>query len=209
MASVVAPACRPGHVSDTEGRGQIMANWLRILLIVVAVLVGVINLAIVCIAVAVQFSPREEITEARATYTLGSTTFGRDESTVESEMRGVLDEAGIDATVRATYPGTADEGWWVDIELLNVESEDQAHLAEFRLSQTMMVRFPEAVQRGFTVSWPGWFSALAIWGALGFATANLLVAVIAAGLLLKYKRPLKSHLPTRQSPSPVQTDAGR
>lgn len=176
-----------------------MANWLRILLIVVAILVGAINLAIICVVVGIQLSSPEAVTEASATYTLGSSTFGKDNDTVESEVQRLLDEAYIDAAVRASYRGTPDEGWWVAIKLLHIQSEAQADLVEEKLSHAITMSFPKSAQQGFTISSFGSFTLIGLVAAAGLSSANLLVAVIATVLLIKHKRSLSSHDTTMES----------
>ena len=176
-----------------------MSNWLRISLIVVAILVGAVNLAIICVGVAMQVWPQEAITGVSVTYTLGSSTSDKDQDTLESEVAQVLEEAYIDATVRATYRGSPDEGWWVEIKLLDIQSEDQADLAEVKLSRTIAASFPESEQAAFTMSFFGEFHLIAIVAALGVGTANLLVAVIAIVLLIKYKPTLSSDCTSTES----------
>ncbi len=182
-----------------------MANWLRILLIMVAALVAIINAVFFYRGETILFPPEGASDQVSAEYHLGSSTFNWEQSVVQKKIHSLLAESAIDGGLTQSWRGTSEEGWCVVIELLRIGSDAEADYVWDKLSSAIMRSFPGSQQAGLTLSsseWSSTFLSAVIVESVS-RLASLLVAVLAIVLLVKYRPPLKSHLPTIESSSPV------
>ena len=86
-----------------------MANWLRILLIIVAILVSTINVVFFCLGNSVGLPPDPVAFDVRARYALGGATYSDDKTVVERQIHQLLDESRIPATIAGLWRGSPSE----------------------------------------------------------------------------------------------------
>jgi len=181
-----------------------VANWLRILLIIVAILLGTINVVFFCLGNSVRLPPDSVALDVRARYALGGATYSDDKTVVEKQIHQLLDESRISATVAGLWRGSPSEGWWVSITLPGVDSESQAELVWFKVSDAIVERFGVNDSEGQGLTMIGEAPSVdpqamsSMWRVL--LVGNLLLAVMGVILLAKLRPSSKA--------SPIQTDAG-